>query len=145
MGLKLFLKLCELFKHHTNILVSTNIVHCVPPPPPFTSIMYMHVIRHDHYENTAYHNIRLIATAAFIYCVSVLYFKRMRDSYFLCKNSFTQDCACSCLQLKVAGPVDMSLSLLSTFYLVLNIALNIFTAFKTRENYKAFDSVQSEF
>ena len=45
------------------------------------------------------------------------------------------------LQLKVAGPVDMSLSLLSTSYLVLNIALNIITAFKTRENYKAFDSV----
>ena len=45
------------------------------------------------------------------------------------------------LQLKVAGPVDMSLSLLSTLYLALNIALNIFTAFKTRENYKAFDSV----
>ena len=38
------------------------------------------------------------------------------------------------LQLKVAGPVDMSLSLLSTSYLVLNIALNIVTAFKTREN-----------
>ena len=34
------------------------------------------------------------------------------------------------LQLKVAGPVDMSLSLLSTSYLVLNIALNIITAFK---------------
>ena len=45
------------------------------------------------------------------------------------------------LQLKVAGPVDMSLSLLSTSYLVLNIALNIITAFKTRKNYKAFDSV----
>ena len=45
------------------------------------------------------------------------------------------------LQLKVAGPVDMSLSLLSTSLLVLNIALNIITAFKTRENYKAFDSV----
>ena len=45
------------------------------------------------------------------------------------------------LQLKVAGPVDMSLSLLSTSYLILNIALNIITAFKTRENYKAFDSV----
>ena len=48
------------------------------------------------------------------------------------------------LQLKVAGargPVDMSLFLLSTFYFVLNIALNIFTALKPRENYKAFDSV----
>ena len=45
------------------------------------------------------------------------------------------------LQLKVAGPVDMSLSLLSTSYLLLNIALNIITAFKTRKNYKAFDSV----
>ena len=48
------------------------------------------------------------------------------------------------LQLKVAGAlglVDASLFLLSTFYLVLNIALNIFTAFKPREKYKAFDSV----
>ena len=118
MGLKLFLKLFKLFKHHTNILVGTNILHRVPPPP----LHKYHVHACDptrSYENTAYHNIRFIATAAFIYGVSVLYFEGMRDNYFPCKNSFTQNSACSCLQMKVAGPVDMSLSLLSTFYLVL--------------------------
>ena len=41
--------------------------------------------------------------------------------------------ACNC---KMSGPVGMSLSLLSTFPLVLNITLNIFMAFKKRKNYK---------
>ena len=146
MGLKLFLKLFELFKHHTNILVGTNILHRAPPPlhkyHVHASSWVMHVIRHDHMKTLPTTTYGLLPLPlSLLFCVSVLYFEGMRDSYFLCKNSFTQDCAYRCLQLKVAGPADMSLSLLSIFYLVLNIALNIFTAFKTRENYKAFDSV----
>ena len=44
-----------------------------------------------------------------------------------------------------AGLVDASLFLLSTFNLVLNIALNIFTAFKPRENIKLLTRFKANF
>ena len=48
-GFKAFLKLLELFKHQTNILVGTHILdHVPPPPPPLTSIMHMHVCKTKH-------------------------------------------------------------------------------------------------
>ena len=88
MGLKLFLKLFELFKHHTNILVGTNILHRAPPPPP-SQVSCTCIIMGDacdptrSYENTAYHNIRLIATAAFIVVLCVCFVFRRDERQLL--------------------------------------------------------------